>query len=194
MLLLGSRLIHTPVMSLQTGAKLATTAKPVIDPSTLHILAYEVEGDLLTTRPSFIRTLDIREYGRLGMIVNSSDEFVGIDDIIKLKKIYDLQFALIGLPVIDEHTRRLGKVSDYTVETGSYIIQQLSIRRGFLKGITDTGVLVHRSQIIEINDQAIIVKSPKITVDAPVTNAVRGEFVNPFRGTTPRPAPETQKP
>ena len=77
MLVLGSRLNETPVMSLQTGTRLAVTTQPIIDPSNLRIFAYEIKGPLLTQQPSFLRTADIREYGRLGMIIDSNDEIVG---------------------------------------------------------------------------------------------------------------------
>lgn len=191
MLLLGSRLIHTPVMSLQTGTRLAQTTRPIIDPSNLRIIAYEVEGPLLAERPAFIRTVDVREYGRLGMIINGNDELIGLDDVIQIKKIYDLEFSLIGLHVIDEHKRKLGKVDDYTLDTADFVVQQLNVRRGLLKGITDTGLLVNRSQIIEINNTSVIVKAPSVKSAEPVMQAIRGEFVNPFRSNKPRTEPET---
>lgn len=191
MLILGSRLLNTPVMSLQTGTKLASTVKPIIDPANLHILGYEVDGALLAEKPSFVRTADIREYGRIGMIIDSNDELVGLDDVIQIKKIYDLEFSLIGLQVIDEHKRKLGKVDDYTLDTGDFLIQQLNVRRGFIQGLTDTGLLINRSQIIEINNTAIIVKSPSVKSAEPVMQAIRGEFVNPFR-TPPKPHSEPE--
>jgi uncharacterized protein YrrD len=181
MLLLGSRLNATPVMSLQTGTRLAQTAKAVIDPSNLRIVAYEVDGPLLTERPMFIRTADIREYGRLGMIIDSNDELIGLDDVIQIEKLYELGFPLIGMAVIDDHKRKLGKVSDYTLETDGFVVQQLNINRGFFKGLNDTGLLVHRSQIVEINDKAIVVRSATIKTVEPVMQSIRGEFVNPFR-------------
>ena len=193
MLILGSRLTNTPVMSLQTGTRLAHTQRPIIDPSTLRILAYEVDGPLLTQKPSFVRTNDIREYGRLGMIINSNDELIGLEDVIKIKKIYDLQFPLNGIPVIDEHRRKLGKVEDYTLDTGDFVIQQINVRRGFLQGITDTGLLINRSQILEINNNSIIVKAPAVKSAEPVMQAMRGEFVNPFRTPKPQAGPETSR-
>ena len=180
-------------MSLQTGTRLAHTAKPVIDPSNLKILAYEVDGPLLSERPAFIRTVDIREYGRLGMIIDSNDELIGLDDVIKIKSTYQLNFSLVGLQVIDEHKRKLGKVDDYTLDTNDFVIQQLNVRRGFIKGITDTGLLINRSQIIEINNTAIIVRSPSVKSAEPVMQAIRGEFVNPFRSPSPHAGPETMK-
>lgn len=191
MLILGSRLIHTPIMSLQTGARLAHTAKPLIDPANLRVLAYEVEGPLLAENPSFIRTDDVREYGRLGMIIDSNDELIGIDDVIRIKQLVDLKFSLIGLQVLDEHKRKLGKVEDYTLETGDFLIQQINVKRGIFRGITDTGFLVNRSQIIEINNNAIIIRSPSVKSVEPVMQAMRGEFVNPFRNQKPQVKPET---
>ncbi|MFZ1250143.1 MAG: hypothetical protein WAR37_01715 [Candidatus Microsaccharimonas sp.] len=188
MLLLGSRLLGTAVMSLQTGNRLAQTEKPIIDPATLHIVAYEISGPLLSDKPSFLRTADIREYGRLGMIINSNDEIVGLDDVLQIEKIYELNFELIGMTVIDEHRRKLGKVDNYTLETGDFIIQQLNVRRGFLQGISDTGLLINRSQILEINNSTIVVKSPTKKSVEPVMQSLRGEFVNPFRA----PKPETE--
>jgi len=192
MLILGTRLLNTPVMSLQTGGRLASTQKPVIDPSNLKIVAFEVEGQLLSERPALLRVDEIREMGRVGMIVNSNDEFIGVHDVIKIERLYELGFPLIGMVVIDDTKRRLGKVEDYTVDTDSFVIQQLTVHRGFFKGLTDTGLLISRTQIIEITDNEIVVKSPTQKSIAPVMQASRAEFVNPFR-TGPRPAnPETR--
>ena len=188
MLVLGSRLNETPVMSLQTGTRLAVTSTPLINPANLKIVAFELEGPLLTEKPSFLRVADIRELSGVGMIIDSSDELIGLDDVIKIKELHELGFKLIGMNVIDEHKKKLGKVDNYTIETGSFVIEQLNVRRGILKGLTDTGLLVHRSQITEINDNAIIVKSTAKKVHAqPIMEAVRHEYVNPFRHSSPQP-------
>ena len=99
MLVLGSRFHNTPVMSLQTGARLATTIRPIVDPTNLTVIAFEVDGPLLSEKPAFLRVEEIREVAPIGMIVDSNDEIVGLDDVIKLKKIYGLEFELVGMPV-----------------------------------------------------------------------------------------------
>lgn len=189
MLVLGSSLKDTAVMSLQTGTRLARVELPLIDPANLKIVAYAVDGPLLTDHPSYLATADIREIGAIGMIIDSNDELVALDDVIKFQKLHDLGFKLVGMQIIDEHKRKLGKVSDYTVDTKSFVIQQMNVSRGFLQGINDTGLLVHRSQIVEINDKAIIVKSGAKKSVEPVLEATRHEYVNPFR--TPAPEAET---
>lgn len=185
MLVFGSRLIGAPVMSLHTGAQLAQLSKPLVDPANLHIIAYEIEGDLLAEHPSFLPTRDIREYGRYGMIINSNDDIVGLEDIIKIKSLHELNFSLVGLTVIDQHKHKLGKVNDYSIDMSSFVIQQLDVKRGVFKSITDTGLLINRSQILEINNTQVIVRSPHVKAAEPIMNSVRKEFVNPFRSTAP---------
>jgi uncharacterized protein YrrD len=186
MLLLGSRLTGTPIMGLQTGTQLAVAKKPIIDPSNLRIIAYEVEGPLLVERPSFIRIADVRELSDVGMIIDSNDEFVGLKDVIAIEKIYKLGFKLQGLSVIDESKHKLGKVSDYSLDVGSFIIEQLNVSHGVIKSLTETDRLIHRSQIIEINNETIIVKSTAEKLE-PVTDTKKLSYMNPFRQPAPRP-------
>ena len=173
-------MIHTPVMGLQTGSELARTEKPVIDPRTLEIIAYEVSGALLDLHPSLLRIADVREFSDIGLIVDSSGEFVSPDDIIKLGEVYRLHFDIMGMAVIDERKRKLGKVNGYTIDTTGFLIQQISVKRPLLKSLNDTELLIHRTQITEINDHAIVVRS-KAEIPEPLMDSVKTAYVNPFR-------------
>lgn len=170
-------------MGLQTGTSLAKTKNPIIDPANLKIVAYEVDGPLLSERPSFIRIADVRELSNVGMIIDSNDEFIGLDDVIQIKKIIDLGFKLIGMPVIDEMKRKLGKVDGYNVDTDNFKIQQLNIRQNAIKSITGTGLLIHRSQIVEINNQNIVVRAAASKLE-PIKQPEKMNYINPFRSST----------
>lgn len=167
-------------MGLQTGSELARTHKAVIDPKTLEIIAYELEGPLLDVHPSLLRIADVREFSDIGLIVDSSDEFVALDDIIKLKEVYDLNFTPIGMPVVDEKHHKLGKVDSYTIETGAFLIQQLLVKRPLLQSLNDAQLLIHRTQITEINDREIVVHS-QAEIPEPALEAMRHNYTNPFR-------------
>jgi hypothetical protein len=188
MLLAGSRLIDMPVMGLQTGSELARTEREIINPHTLEVIAYELTGPLLNTKPALLRVADVREFSDIGMIVDSSDEFVSPSDIIKLDEIYQLHFSLTGKSVIDLKHRKLGKVIGYTIETGGFVIQQLSVKRPFLQSLSDAELLVHRSQIKKVTDTQIVIES-ELKTPAPVLKTVRDNYSNPFRKTS-GPQPE----
>ena len=180
MILLESTLNDIPIMGVQTGSELAQLSTAIIDPATLSIVAYVVSGRLLTHHPSYLRIADIRELSDIGVIIDSIDEFIEPGDVIKIDEIVRLQFALKDMRVRDEKGTNLGKVVDFTIDTGSFYIQQLTVRRPLMRSLTDTELLVHRTQIIEINDKAIVVHS-QAKVPEPERTEVVGSYVNPFR-------------
>lgn len=182
MIILGSALSDTPVMGLQTGLELARTDRPIIDPKNLTVIAYELKGPNLTEHPSLLRIADMRELSEMGFIVDSSEEFITPDDVVKIEEIYSLNFYLDGMNVVDEKRKKLGKVTDYTLDTTGFVVQQLTVKRPMLHSFNDTELVIHRSQIIEINDDAIVVHS-QAKVPEPDRKDVIGSYVNPFRKT-----------
>lgn len=181
MILLGSNLNDAPVMSLQTGGEIGRTITPLIDPADLSVKAYLLSGNLLDGRPSpALRIADVRELSDMGFIVDSIDEVVLLDDIIKLKDLADLHFELIGMSVTDEKRTKLGKIIDFTLDTTTFTVVQLTVRRPLLRSLNDTELVIHRSQIIEINNKSIVVHS-EATAPEPELHEVVGSYVNPFR-------------
>ena len=189
MLASNERFKNNPVMSLQTGSELARTSRAIINPRNLTVVAYELEGRLLDQDPSLLRINDIREIGPLGIIIDSADELISPSDVIKIKEIYEIGFDLINIKVIDDRKRSVGRVIGYTLESGNFVIQQLRVKRPLLKSFGDTELLIHRSQIIKVTDDEIIVKAPTIR-KAQVIEEPMQTFENPFRKQNPQTQPE----
>lgn len=192
MLISSERFENVPIMSLQTGSELARVSRPVINPHNLTIVAYELEGSLLDQHPSLLRVADIREIGPLGMIIDSVDELISVSDVIKIKEIYEIGFNLVGLKVIDERKKNVGRVVGYTLEAGNFVIQQLRVKRPMLKSFGDTELLIHRSQIVKVTDNEIVVKAPTIRKAQAIEEPMQS-FENPFRKTNSQPQPEALK-
>ena len=166
-------------MSLQTGSELAVTHRILVDPRDLTVCAYELDGAMLDQKPSFLRPVDVRELSNLGLIVDSSDEFVGPDDVILIKQVIDYDFELIGLDVIDEKKKKLGRIIGFNVDSASFSVQQLVVKRPLLKSFGETELLIDRAQVVEVRDSFVVVKSA--STEEPAMQAVR-EYANPFRG------------
>jgi sporulation protein YlmC with PRC-barrel domain len=186
MLILSSKLKNTPIMGLQAGTQLALASEPLINPANLQILAYQLEGPSLDNEVTLLRIADIRELSKLGFIIDSSDEFISPTDVIKINEIYNLNFQLLGMKVVDQKGSKLGTVADYTLSLANFIVQQLIIKRPLLKSFNDPELTVHRSQIIAIDDEKITIKNETEVVKD--TQTVKAEdtftpnYVNPFRG------------
>lgn len=180
MILLGSTLANSPIVGIQTGGVIGHTQRAVVDPAKLNVLAYEMSGPLVSEHPTYLLTRDIRELSEMGAIVDSADELVVSGDVIALDEVEKLNFNPLGMHVQDEKGKKLGRVSDFTIDVGSFYIQQLIVKRPLLASFTDTELLVHRTQIIEINNDAIVVHS-EAKAPEPERSQVVGSYVNPFR-------------
>jgi len=185
MLVIGSNLINYPVLSLHLGGLVSHTVEPVIDPESLAVIAYTLNareidepeaGDILMIE-------DVREFSDDGLIINSTDNLVNREDVIKLDKIMDLGFKLIGLKVVTKDGKKLGKVIDYTLDSGSFSIFQLIVQRPFFDAIVDPELTINRSQIVEIDDDKITIKHDKQKVKLPKAGSKDfvPNYVNPFR-------------
>ena len=171
-------------MSLQTGAEIARTEQAIVDPGVLDVVAYRLSGPRLDRDNIVLLTNDIREVSEIGLIIDTSDELVALDDILKVKKIADLRFQLIGLDVIDDLKHKLGKIYDYTLDPLTFTIHQLYVRRPFFKSLKTSDLIVGRRQIIEVNNKSIIVASATLD-EKPSPASATGNFINPFRSPAP---------
>lgn len=191
MLINGTELLKSPVMSLHTGGKIADLDIPLIDPENLKVEAYKVSGPLLGSKASYLRTAEIREIGPLGVIVDGADDIVELDDVIKIKQLVELDFQLLSLQAVDETGNKLGKVSSYSLDSDTFMIHKLSVKRGIFKAINDTGMLIDRSQIVEIDRNRIIVRSTAKKIENNQPNILPDlDYVNPFRKPSNVPQPE----
>lgn len=167
-------------MSLQTGAAIAQVTSPIIDPGTLDIMAYHLSGKGLVAKDTLLLTSDIREVGNMGFIIDSVDELVLQDDMIKLAQTIKLNFKLIDMEVIDDQKTKLGKIYDFALDPMDFKIHQLYIKRPIMKSFQNSHLIINRTQIVEINNKNIVVNSASLEEKAQPA-AIAESFVNPFR-------------
>lgn len=185
MLMLNSSLYDVPVMSLQSGGQLGATLEPVLDPRKMQIVALYVGGPRIH-ESSVLHISDIREIGPLGIIVNSTDDIMAADDgLIRLQEVIDLKFSLIGKTVIDDTKKKLGKVTEYSVDSESFYIQKIHVGQSVMKNLTNTSLIISRNQIVQITDTSIIVSSASV----PSTTGLV-QLMNPFRKSASSVSPE----
>lgn len=190
MLINTSRLINCPILSLHIGGRVATVTEVIIDPDSLKVIACRVDGPLVGKEIGDILPMtSVREFSRLGMIVDSTDEFVEADEIVRIRDVLALNFNLVGLKVETKKGDKLGKVTDSTVNPESWQIQQLIVQRPLIKSFIDPELTISRSQIAEVNDYKVIVKDSETKIKEKAQADFTPSFINPFR--EPDFAPDT---
>ena len=125
-----------PVLSLHMGGEIAFLKQAIVDPEDLKIIAYTLEGPIIQNDPEvgdILDVEDVREVNERGLVVDSADIFTTREDVIKLDKVMSLEFNLVGLKVVDQEGKKLGKIVDYTFDTGSFMVYQLIVQRPVLR-------------------------------------------------------------
>jgi sporulation protein YlmC with PRC-barrel domain len=156
MLQLSSALLNKPVMSLRTGAPVATATTPLINPNNLKI-----EGIYCIDRFN------------KGYIINDHDVLSEPSELIRLSETIKVNFQLIGKQVVTVSKDKVGKVSDYAVEIETMYIQKLYVSQSLLKNFAGGSLSIDRTQINEVTDKRIIINdllsSAAITAPAAVS-------------------------
>lgn len=190
MLVSANRLIGTPILSMQATAQIATVESAIVDPDTLKIIAFALGGGVVGKSPAYILDVkSIREYSRYGMVIDSIDELVEPDDVIRISQVLGLNFSLIDLKVETKKGSKLGKITDYTVTDDNFTVQQIIVKRPFIKGLMDPELTIPRKEIVEVTDYKVIVKDEEKVIRARAEKEdFVPNFVNPFRKTEQSPA------
>ena len=183
MLISYSRLIGTPILSIQAGGPIATIKNAIIDPNNLKILGFNLEGPLLNrTDTTILDIRSVREYSQLGMVIDDIEELVAPDDVIKIQKVLELNFDLINLKVKTKKGTKLGHLIDYTVTSEDFVVQQIIVKRPLVKALVDPELTISRKEIVEITDYEVIIKDEEKTLKARAEKEdFVPNFVNPFR-------------
>ena len=161
MLIEGSKLLNYPILSLHTASRIAEVKDLVVDPNFLKIVAFEISA-VSSKQRLFLDVTSVREFSKMGMIVDSDEEFIEQNDVIKLKETIELGFTLENMKVVTKKKTMLGRVEDFMVTTDGFQVMQLIIKRPIYKALIDPELVIGRSEIHEINDNEIIVKSEEV--------------------------------
>lgn len=171
MLALGQQYTTKPILSLRTGTPVGSTLSPIINPNNLKIEGWHAE-DRFDKRHGILLSQDIRDVLVQGFVVNDHDAITNPHELIRLEKILQINFQLVGKPVITNHKKRVGKVSDYAFDKDSFMIQKLYVAESVFKNFSGGTRLIDRTQIVEITDRKIVVREATSTDSAPMPAAM----------------------
>jgi sporulation protein YlmC with PRC-barrel domain len=170
MLQLSGTMLNREVLSLRTGSPIAEIVGPIINPDNLKIEGLYCK-EYSERKNVILLYQDIRDVLPQGVVVNDFDALSEPSELVRLKKVLDMDFELIGKPVVTISKHKVGKVSDYAFETATMFIQKVYVSQSILKSLTAGSLSVDRSQIQEITPKNVIINDLLQTAPAPATAA-----------------------
>lgn len=156
MLQLSGPLVNKSVLSLQTGAPIATIIRPIFNPNNLKIEGFYCQ-DRFNKKELVLLYQDIRDIMPNGYVVNDYDVLVEAGELIRLKSVLELNYELVGKQVVTVSKQKVGKVSDYATEVETMFVQKIYVSQSILKSFTGGSLSIDRNQVIEITPRRIII-------------------------------------
>ncbi len=183
MLVSSLNLLGAPVLSVRAGGAITYVSDLVVDPDHLKVIAMYCRGGLVSHSDANILSVSsVREYSPLGFIIDDVEELVTREDVVKVDRVLNLGFSLIGLKVETKKGSKLGKISDFTLNPDDFIVQQIIVRRPALKALVDPELVISRKEIVKVTDDKIVVKDEEETLKKRAEKEdFVPNFVNPFR-------------
>lgn len=162
MYVLATQLKNLPVLSLQTGQQIASINKPVVQDSSLEVLALQCRLGRLGRQEGVILMRDIRQVASDCVILDSFDEIEDIKEIVRLREVAIKNFNPIGKLVVNESGQKLGKVEDYTINLKTFLLQKLYVHQSVMKSFLFNNLVIDRTQIIDVSPKQFTVRDVSV--------------------------------
>jgi sporulation protein YlmC with PRC-barrel domain len=167
MLQLSNSITNIPIMSLRTGGVVATAKQLIINPNNLKIEGWYCE-DKFSKRSLVLLAKDVRDIVPQGLAIDDHERLSEASELVRLHDVLELNFGLIGKPVITESKRKVGKVSDYSADMSTLYVVKLYISQPVYRNFSGGQLSIDRSQIVEITSSQITVRDVDIKVGAAI--------------------------
>lgn len=156
MLQLSATLLNKAILSLRTGSPVASVTGIILNPDNLKVEGFYCQ-DRFDKKELVLLPQDIRDVMAKGYVINDHDVLAEPEELVRLKKIMELNYELLGKQVVTVSKQKLGKVSDFATETSSMRVQKIYVAQSVLKSLTGGSLSIDRSQIQEITPRRIII-------------------------------------
>ena len=132
-----------------------------MDKSNLKIVLLEVIT-LNKNEKKYVLLSDIRSIANNLVIINSEEDIVEANDLVRFSQLIKDNYKVTGSKVITQDNKKLGTVSDFTTNYDSYELSKLYVKTNVFRRLLNTDLIIDKKQIVDVKDKAIIVKSTAI--------------------------------
>lgn len=129
---------------------------PIINPNNLKIEGFYCQDS--RRKQLILVAQDVRDVLPQGIVVNDLDVLTDPSELVRLESVLNLNFEILGKPVVTTEKQKLGKVNDYATETESLFIKKLYVAQSLFKNFTGGNLGIDRTQIVEITDKKIVIQ------------------------------------
>lgn len=163
MIILASKVIGKPILTIRTGRSVAAVTGVLIDPFKLQVAGFWVQKGAKTKESLLLLSQDIREFTMRGLIIDDAASIVETEDLPRFKEIFEIDYQIPGKKVVSGR-RKHGKATDFGINTANLQIASITGKPSLTRMLGSTSFSFARKQIKSINDGAIEVSDSPLGI------------------------------
>ncbi len=151
MLIEAKNFLDLPVATIEEKEKIGLVKKILIDKKNAKILGFIINtGGFLFGNDLFLSETDLLDIDTHGLTTRNKDNLVDPSEIVRVKKMLDEQFSLFRLTAMTRSKRKLGKISNFVIDT-----TMLQVVKFYVTGWIDNKIIDYR-HVYKITNKEII--------------------------------------
>ena len=164
MLIELSKFTGMPVGALDEGTLIGHVRRALVDPDAGKIAGFLVKENGLFGALKVISTIDVVDVERTALVINSRQNLVDRNEIVRIAKILEYKFNFLGLPARTKEGRMLGRVTDAVVDsiTGEilriytrFLARSYAFERSRIEEITWQEIILHGDSRKHVKTKAV---------------------------------------
>ncbi len=159
MLLEVSKVVGLPVGFMEEGRRGAQVSDIVFDPSQMKIIGFLAKGGGFWSSEKVIALSDVLEVDAGGVAINSVDDLLDKEEIVRVGELLKKKTHLLGLRVYDKEEKYLGRVYDGVFEAETGYLFRIYVKNIWRKYIFE------RKQINSIDNKKIVIDTENTIKD-----------------------------
>lgn len=171
MLLEAKNILGLPIATLDEKEKIGLVKQIIVDKRNAKVLGFIVSiGSFLFGKNLFLSESDVLDVDINGITTQNKDNLIDPDEVMRVKKIVDERFSIFGLKATTKSKNKLGKISNFVIETNTLQIVKFYINTMFEHKIIghDKVYKITKKEVIfkdDVEKETIKVKVEKLATD-----------------------------
>ena len=168
----SKQLIGLTVASVQSGLPCGKIESLIVSPEklTVELLCILDQGGIAYLLPS-----DIRFIADDRVIIDAEHKLSEADDLLRHQEAIKNAFSPIGCSVVTESRKKLGKVSEYSLDNQSWAAVKLYVSPGLFGNPLQEELMVDRHDVVDVMSNKIVIRDlhgkagSRLTIPLPET-------------------------
>ena len=165
--------IQNKIIALDSGNIVGSVRDLITNTQGSKIVAFVLDFPGLWGNGRVISPVDVVEYGPELIIIHSSDQVVGVEDIAYLKELIKLDARPLQAKAIDINKKVIGQIDDILFDAYSSTIQQYAVATGQAGHL-----LLSVDLVVNVADHTVVFNQTPPKVSEPISVGQSAEIAS----------------